>query len=1218
MIVKSPSYRLVPSSGQWIHTTKRLRGLLLCLLIAGLSISSPHAQTTSALAGATLKLFQAVEVNDMAGVKAALKDGAQLEGKNAAGKSAADVAVDKGHFIIAHFLLSARSPAKAQTKPPARKTQTARSTKAKSRPARPKRLAPRTSVTAAARPRRQSPQSLLGERRYPLPPRKPASDSLRRPAAAASKYGVPPRKPPSPIPEATAVAAAPGVKTGDDDLLPAIEEETNRDAPKTAAMKDGTADTPLGPVGRFFDTLLNLVRPDAPPTTAQKSPAQKAAAPRSTAQKDKPQSEDREPDLDSDLADLDDPKDALSDVDEDGPKLPDITDDDKETGDEKDLDLDSDLADLDKPDDIDAPDEPSEKTGKKPMAEQPSDALAALDEELADDPEEIPKVRRVGPDQPSIQKAQPVQPAAKAKSPATSTAGRTVERLQKLVGEKPKEDEFGLPLIDVTGSESDDDPSTSLAAELDDEKPGEQPASDDPLAGELPDIVGDKDDAPAPTSAPRAPVQALAPPRGRSPRYQSTMDRLRRLNEAVARQVRVDPNAILSEGRRAQRMAAQTSTQAIAPAQRPRTMPPSPVVREKLVQRETSSSRIVDRLERIRRDIYADEEAASKAAAAKKAAAVAARKKAEMAKLSARQAPPTAEGKEPAGVVSALAQFFKSGKGRGPVTAPSSQEYRRGHDQSAGVTKDDQGDTTKIAGDAMTPVRDEPEPGQKRGTMAPGFLESLSQMFTSQKVADEGWAADVDVKDPIDKLAGDQTPSLRPVDASGTRPASPPPPLNAPADAPGGAWTTTVQMQTKTGDPLVLQVSKSPDPGSAPPQVAAAASQPATAKKPPKPPKREDSTLPDLPALESDKLAAIDDLPAADDSDLPPAEGDPSPGLADDLPPAEGEKAADTADDLPPAEGEEAASPAKSAPSTTARKPPKKLPYSDPLRAPDPIPMRDSPLVPQRNLPRLAELKPGPEHPASGRGNLRLSPAETLAASQPGRYPTQGEIATRQQGLKGQLWPVTTLAKNDAAPVSRSRPAMLSRTSLSGTNFTLGESVSLESSLPPGDGVDDTNQCVKKNRGTTLFCVEPIDWPETLREKFVVPTILYTGPMAIIRYDQGAASRLHALFPSTEFQTVVEFYQNRYGNPTEIWKRSIAPLAEPRRDNPTVAWRSRDPKTNAVTILEIRRYDDTRGGFPDTNRGAVMLYMANSPAIFPQVSSHELMRLNRGQQKKPG
>jgi hypothetical protein len=48
-----------------------------------------------------------------------------------------------------------------------------------------------------------------------------------------------------------------------------------------------------------------------------------------------------------------------------------------------------------------------------------------------------------------------------------------------------------------------------------------------------------------------------------------------------------------------------------------------------------------------------------------------------------------------------------------------------------------------------------------------------------------------------------------------------------------------------------------------------------------------------------------------------------------------------------------------------------------------------------------------------------------------------------------------------------------------------------------------------------------------------------------------------------------------------------------------------------ITVLEIRKFDDSRGGFPDTNRGAVMLYLANSPPVFPQVSSHELMRISR-------
>lgn len=211
-------------------------------------------------------------------------------------------------------------------------------------------------------------------------------------------------------------------------------------------------------------------------------------------------------------------------------------------------------------------------------------------------------------------------------------------------------------------------------------------------------------------------------------------------------------------------------------------------------------------------------------------------------------------------------------------------------------------------------------------------------------------------------------------------------------------------------------------------------------------------------------------------------------------------------------------------------------------------------------------------------------------------------------------WPVTEIDAGNAVPgvPPPPRPGVLSRTSLTDVVLSMGESVTLENTLPPQqDGVDPLNQCIKKNRGTTLFCIEPVDWPEQLRADFLVPTILYTGPMAITRYDQGTPSRLHALFDSAKFEDVVAYYQARYGEPTEIWKRSIAPLAKPREDNPTVAWRSRDSKTNIISVLEVRKYDDSRGGFPDMQRGAVMLYHLNAPQIFPQVSSHELMRLRR-------
>jgi hypothetical protein len=209
-------------------------------------------------------------------------------------------------------------------------------------------------------------------------------------------------------------------------------------------------------------------------------------------------------------------------------------------------------------------------------------------------------------------------------------------------------------------------------------------------------------------------------------------------------------------------------------------------------------------------------------------------------------------------------------------------------------------------------------------------------------------------------------------------------------------------------------------------------------------------------------------------------------------------------------------------------------------------------------------------------------------------------------------WPITKLIKPDPAPQTvRSRKA-LTRTTLTDLTLSMGQSVHLENMYPPGkDGTDPENFCVKKNRGTTLFCIDPIDWADDIKSSFMIATILYTGPMAIVRYDQGQASRLHALFTSTDFDKIAAHYRKRFGEPTEIFKRIIAPLAKPRQDNPTISWRSLDRKTNAITVLEIRKYDDTRGGFHDTNRGAAMLYFTTSPSIFPQVSSHELMRLKR-------
>lgn len=1273
----------------------------VCLvLILVLAVSPLHARTTDRLplAGATAELFTAVEVNDMPGVKRALAAGADLAAKNAGGKTAADLAVDRGHFIIAHFLLSQRQPsAKRKTVKTAQPT--------------PRRLTPAPrAARPAPTPRKSVSQPLQGKRRFAKPPPKPAPASSAADALdgargltpppmksakskrlAKRRFQLPPRKPPAPLPSAVSIAQAPGLDTGekmlDEDLpdlegspdaedalaeLPAAEDADALPDSKTEVAEKPTQ--PLGPVGEFFQSLLDLVKPD--------QPAQPSRKPRQTAtswQSTQPQAS-RKPESDDELADdlereLGMAKETVDDED-----LPTISESEAETETDRPAGADADLAELKE-------------------LETLADEIAVEDGKAVSPAQDRPAVRRIEPDPPEIRRTVQAPKVAPdpLKAPSDSTTSRTFERLEEMVGDKPKEDEFGLPEVEITGTPEsaeslpelpevvraeDDEPSiesllddapTETIALPTEELPEtveailETPAAaedrtakvqvpnlDDEPGPELPDkTVEDdlpSDEAATPRAAPTAPVMADAAPRSRArPRFMSTADRLRRLNEALSRDVPLGTpsrqhTSILTDKVTDFMITGVPPGQSRAPAvsrgqARP---PPSMLPTRPLTQRPAPSDRFIDRLERIRRETYDDERVQpGLATPAPQTPQIIARRpqvptstypaptypaetqrarapaQSGQAAQAARATEPPAPVKEDTSPLGRLVQFFKRAEGRKDEAAMAAAERQAARMRQQAYAKAPDAGPPKAALDTPSPLAKEalkatgeetaePRPGQTAGKMTPGFMQHLSRLFTDEKVAERGWAAEVEVQEPNTKPA-EAAPVLRPVRPSALAQAStpaltpretaplPPPTGDVPADT-GGTWTTTVEMATDTGDPMVLGVVKTPVPQAprrrqqtAPDQMAEMAPAPAEDLPP----------SDDLPPAENDVAALKDDLlPLSEEDDLPPAEGD-------DLPPAEGELLLD--DDLPPAEGE--------APIRAARPkpvpPPAPLPYSDPLRPPDPV--RAAPKSQAPPLSRLAELPSGPDAAGPDAGRPQLRPDERLATGvaepRPGQTPTTGASP----------WRITELAKSDAPPPLRQRqvrPELLSRTSLAGTILSLGESVSLENSVPPGGGIDADNQCVKKNRGTTLFCVEPVDWPDDLKPKFVVPTILYTGPMAIVRYDQGTASRLHALFPSDEFESVAQYYQTRYGPPTEIWKRSIAPLAQPRRENPTLAWRNRDPKTNAVTILELRRFDDTRGGFPDTQRGAVMLYLANSPAIFPQVSSHELMRLKRDAAKE--
>lgn len=284
--------------------------------------------------------------------------------------------------------------------------------------------------------------------------------------------------------------------------------------------------------------------------------------------------------------------------------------------------------------------------------------------------------------------------------------------------------------------------------------------------------------------------------------------------------------------------------------------------------------------------------------------------------------------------------------------------------------------------------------------------------------------------------------------------------------------------------------------------------------------------------------------------------------------------------------------------------------------------------------PDAAGATPGTQEAAATLFGLPAPPADTAAEAQkpagealtlfglpaPGEKKGRAEAAP-SAGLFGQPaapaeeeakkeWAVKSVETAQARPAIAPAPEPAAVAAASsfvlGRSLVLGKPPPLRESEPLKD-----RSCIDKLNGAITFCIESVNWPKAIEENFRVNTVLYTGFMAIVRYDGGVATRLQTMFPSENFDKIVGYFTGLYGSPQEYWTRSIAPLASARQSNPTRAWRARHPTTGQVMVLEIRQYDDTRGGFPDTKRGVVMVYMADAKPIFPQVSSLELMRLKR-------
>ncbi|MCH8214286.1 MAG: ankyrin repeat domain-containing protein [Proteobacteria bacterium] len=176
-------------------------------------------------------------------------------------------------------------------------------------------------------------------------------------------------------------------------------------------------------------------------------------------------------------------------------------------------------------------------------------------------------------------------------------------------------------------------------------------------------------------------------------------------------------------------------------------------------------------------------------------------------------------------------------------------------------------------------------------------------------------------------------------------------------------------------------------------------------------------------------------------------------------------------------------------------------------------------------------------------------------------------------------------------------PADVRREDLDKVALALGRSAALGKAAPPTPEEPRAGaRCVQTAGGATVVCVEPVDWPAEVASLVRVKSGLYQGAQALVRYDDGKATRLHALFPTESFDAVVAFSTRRFGPPLKTLDRGTAG-----RTNPTALWMSIDPVTDQVVALEIRKFDNVRGAYPDPLHGAMMLFPAAATPVFPRL-----------------
>jgi hypothetical protein len=191
---------------------------------------------------------------------------------------------------------------------------------------------------------------------------------------------------------------------------------------------------------------------------------------------------------------------------------------------------------------------------------------------------------------------------------------------------------------------------------------------------------------------------------------------------------------------------------------------------------------------------------------------------------------------------------------------------------------------------------------------------------------------------------------------------------------------------------------------------------------------------------------------------------------------------------------------------------------------------------------------------------------------------------------------------------------MIASAALKDVDFVFGAGKHLGAKISNEKAEDTT--CVEKVRWRTNFCIEPVKWPAAIAASFHAQSQIYRGEKAIVQYVEGRSVQMHALFPTSALWAVTEYFKGKYGQPTEMPEIWTALIGAPKRPNRVLRWHSRNTKTGLETLLEIREIDDLRWSAPpDTQNGVVRILEKGRGSVFQLLSSTDLLLVslrNRG------